>query len=361
MFVSVDGKAREVKEIFAGGTDGLAHKVKEVFGSVDGTANTIFTDSPYPHNAFNDFTWAEIKQLADEGRLLEYFNKYDVVDIKLKEPLVGYPGTDSEYYQDRLPMTVSQIGPNGMQLVARISTPLTWRVTPINIYLQKIMDSCQEGHWTTVPDDVWATFEGMYDACKAVTDRLPDDMAEVCNNHKALIQYEYGYDEEGKYKLMSKYDNKVKVRQVSTCDFEYDRVYNEEKDRMEYRLLKSFYDNHSKAAYFKFVPEDVRAKFYDGDRYQVNHFPRTFNLQSLRYRAPYPNYPAKFNWYVVFSEAVHGWKWDWENWNGINQLGMNGSPIIKMESGTVNFDTLSWFVPEVTIGTPPEIDQEIVE
>ena len=354
MFVSVDGKAREVKEIFAGGSDGLAHKVKEVFGSVDGIANTVYTDSPYPYNAFNEFTWAEIKQLADEGRLLDYFHQYDVVDIKLTEPLVGAEGTEYEYYQDRLPMTVSQICETGMQLVARISTPYTWRCTPTNIYLQKIMDSTEEGRWTTVPYDVWGTLEGLYDACKKVHDVLPEDMKEVLNVNKALIKYEYGYDEEGKYRLMSKYDNTLRVRQVTTCDFEYDRVYNEEKDRLEYRLLNGYYDNHSKAAYFKYVPEKLRAQFYDGNRYETNHWPKTFGFIGLRYRAPYPNYPERFNWYLVFSDPVHGWKWDWENWNGINQLEMKGSPQEVVQSGSKDLGAVSRFVPEVQIGTMTE-------
>ena len=178
MFVSVDGKAKEVKEIFAGGSDGLAHKVTEVFGSVNGIANTIYTDSPYEYNAFNQYTWQEIKEIADAGDLLDYFNQYDVVDIKLKEPIVGLKGSQYEFEMDHLPMTVSQITPTGMQLVARICTPFTWKLNPNELYVSRNTNSAS-GSWSTVPDEVYYTMEGLYDACKAINDVLPDDMKEV--------------------------------------------------------------------------------------------------------------------------------------------------------------------------------------
>lgn len=86
MFISVDGKAKEVKEIFAGGSDGKAHKIKELFGSVNGIAKLIYKEQKET-NAFDQFTWAEIKQLANEGKLLEHFNLYDRVTIKLTRPV----------------------------------------------------------------------------------------------------------------------------------------------------------------------------------------------------------------------------------------------------------------------------------
>ena len=82
MFISVDGKAKEVKEIFAGGADGKAHKVKELFGSVNGIAKLLYTSNKV-QNGFDQFSWAEIKQLANEGKLLEHFNMYDRVTVKL--------------------------------------------------------------------------------------------------------------------------------------------------------------------------------------------------------------------------------------------------------------------------------------
>ena len=103
MFVSVNGKAKEVKEIFAGGSDGLAHKVNEVFGSVNGVAKLVYTNAPHEHNAFDNYTWAEIKQLADEGKLLENFNRFDKVNIKLKQPLVETCNNET-FYQDTLTM-----------------------------------------------------------------------------------------------------------------------------------------------------------------------------------------------------------------------------------------------------------------
>ena len=351
MFVSVDGKAKEVKEIFAGGSDGLAHKVTEVFGSVNGIANTIYTDSPYEYNAFNQYTWQEIKEIADEGVLHEYFNKYDVVDIKLKEPLIGFPGTANEFQMDHLPMTISQISPTGMQLVSRLCVPYTWKLNPNELYITKNSNTAA-GQWYNIPNEIEFTMEGLYDGCKKIHDALPDDMKEVLTTYKALTKYEYGYDEEGKYRLMSKYDNNLTVRHATSHDFEWENIYNEEKGRWEQVMTKSFYDNKTKSAYMRYFPEGIRNTFiYDGERYTVSHRPRTASFRKLRYRSPYPNYPATYEYTLILTDPVHGWKWDWENWQGVNQLDLNGSPEFTANSGSADLGSLSLLIPQVQIGT----------
>ena len=139
MFISVDGKAKEVTEIFAGGQDGKAHKVTEAFGSVDGVAKRLYT-SEKETNAFNEFTWAEIKQLANEGKLLEHFNKYDRVTIKLTGTLkqsYHYPSTtdkdsggtsvwkDCILMQDKLILQITSLTETSMRLSSPYASVLS--------------------------------------------------------------------------------------------------------------------------------------------------------------------------------------------------------------------------------------------
>lgn len=140
MFISVDGKAKEVKEIFAGGADGKAHRVKELYGSVDGIAKKLYTIEEEV-NGFTLFSWEEIKQLADEGKLLEHFNLYDKVKIKLNKTLskeVTYwdkDGTNKRFTarQDHLILQITTLTENYMRLSSPYSS-IFCRMIPTGVY-----------------------------------------------------------------------------------------------------------------------------------------------------------------------------------------------------------------------------------
>lgn len=65
MFVSVNGKAKEVSEIYAGGKDGKAHKVTELFGSVNGIAKQLFNVKELTGLT----SWAEIQAAVQDGSI----------------------------------------------------------------------------------------------------------------------------------------------------------------------------------------------------------------------------------------------------------------------------------------------------
>lgn len=139
MFVSVDGKAKEVVEIYAGGTDNKAHKVTELFGSVNGIAKQLFSEIKTT-NAFDQFTWAEIKQLANDGLLLEHFNLYDRVTIKLTEPIVE----NHTYFTSKDESTSNKIDMKQDKLILQITslTATTMRLSsPYASIYSKNMES----------------------------------------------------------------------------------------------------------------------------------------------------------------------------------------------------------------------------
>ena len=206
MFVSVNGIAREVKEIFAGGSDGLAHKVNEVFGSVDGIAKLIYTNVKHAPNSFDNFTWAQIKILADNGELLDHFNRGDLVDVKFKTPLY-YADSYGEilWYQDSMTFQLTELSATGMKLVAYCAVPYRFMFTLRDT--QFLIDAeASSSYWDRdLEYALWGLSEGLYKGCKAVDQALPDDMRAVLKDWRPCHKYEYYYDEgrRGYYKCQA--------------------------------------------------------------------------------------------------------------------------------------------------------------
>ena len=331
MFVSIDGKAKEVTEIFAGGSDGLAHKINEVFGSVDGTAKLVYSSAPHEHNAFDDFTWAEIKQLADEGKLLEHFNRFDKVNIKLKQPLVGtyFQGT-TICYQDTLPMVVSEISATGMRLVSYITTPLRFTFRIDNETYRNYISSYRADRWIDVgTSQIWGMCSGLYNGCKAVDNALPDDMREVLHDFAPLYKYEYYTDEEGKQRLRQEYDD-CRVRQITSNGYSYHREFVEDRNRYEY-ILDTSYFARTESGYKKYIPDTLKSNYNE-----------CYGIKSLRYYKS--NYPY-FSYNLMWQDPDIGWKWDWEDYYKTNELNKINNPIYK-----INSTGASNIVPEIQIG-----------
>ena len=248
MFVSVDGKAKEVAEIFAGGTDGKAHKVTELFGSVNGIAKQLWTSTPPEPNGFDKFTWAEIKQLANEGKLLEHFNLYDRVMVKLKTPLTGeirmYMSGHGIYenvpqYQDEMLFQIIELTETKMRLMCPRVTALgnaNATITPLSYggaayepgvdITDPETDSgstwlndfkYNEGMARETVHLAWGLFAGAsapYPKLKAIQNALPDDLLDVLSvcakplslykRHHILVDKLYTEQED------------MKVRQITT-------------------------------------------------------------------------------------------------------------------------------------------------
>lgn len=242
MFVSVDGKAKEVAEIYAGGADGKAHKVTELFGSVDGTAKLLWSDAPPEPNSFDKYTWAEIKQFANEGKLLEHFNLYDRVTIKLKTVLEGelyvYLKGYGKYmwvpqYQDEMVFQIVELTETKMRLMCP-------RVNALGLANQNIQTALTNslGNIAYSMPDYWKLYashfdsdEGeardlvphswgmtmLYQRLKLIQNALPDDLLDVLSVcARPLIRYEHHFIT---HKLELEFDEDMKVRQVSSNVF----------------------------------------------------------------------------------------------------------------------------------------------
>lgn len=242
MFVSVDGKAKEVAEIFAGGADGKAHKITELFGSVDGIARQLWTDAPPEPNAFDQFSWAEIKQLANEGKLLEHFNLFDKVWITLKTPLEGemyvYLKGYGKYewipqYQDKMLFQIVELTETKMRLMCP-------RVNAIGLANQNIHTATTGGYgsYEIAMPSYWSLFASHFDAdegearlhspnawgmtslyyrLKDIQNSLPDDLVDVLSVcARPLIRYEHHFIT---HKLELEWDEDMKVRQISSNIF----------------------------------------------------------------------------------------------------------------------------------------------
>lgn len=328
MFVSVDGKAREVKEIFAGGSDGLAHKVNELFGSVDGVAKLVYSSAPTEQNAFDQFTWAEIKELANEGKLLEHFNKHDKVNVKLTQPLVG-KNTDGTpaFYQDTITFCISQLSATGMTLVSYTATPGRFVFGYSNqAYMNDIIAKTDYRTWTN--EDEWGMCSGLYNQIKTIDNALPTDLRDVLHNFAPLYIYEYYQDEEDKTRLRKEYDD-CRVRQVSTCNYKYHREFVEERDRNEY-ILDETCSSTKQSIYKKFIPVDKRSAY--NVCYGVVNAMYQKNVNAWRYT-------------LIFNNPDIGWNWDWENYENRNQLSLISNP----EYTTYKPET-SNIIPEIQIG-----------
>jgi hypothetical protein len=338
MFVSVDGKAKEVKEVFAGGTDGLAHKIDEIYGSVDGVAKLIYSGAEREPNAFDKLTWAEIKALADAGLLLEHFKKGDLVDIKFKEP-IERNSTYGHVIQDGITMQVVEVTEYGMRLVSYTALPLayTWSIDN-EVYKAEIKGETWDIYprvWE--PHYYWGMCESLYNCCKAIDNRLPDDMREVLHDYSPCNVWEYYVDDEGKTRFRKGFDD-CRVHQVTTCGYEYHREFVEERDRNEYILDFSHYPT-SEQKYKKYFPESLRKiSWYDTASCGV----------TWRYYQYANNGGGYWMYRFIWNDPEISWNWDWENYDNWNKLDSIQDPPY----GTT-FTVGSAFVPEVMIGTMP--------
>lgn len=238
MFVSVDGKSKEVAEIYAGGADGKAHKITELYGSVDGTAKLLWSDAPSEPNGFDSFTWAEIKQLANEGKLLDHFKIFDKVTIKLKEPL------ESEMYiylkgvgkymwipqrQDEMMFQIIELSETKMRLMSpRVNAVgiannniYTWRYSQMGYELAmpdywKLFAShfdADEGDARDLGSQAWG-MTGLYYRLKDIQNSLPDDLLDVLSiMSRPLIRYERHFIT---HKLELEFDDDMKIGQISS-------------------------------------------------------------------------------------------------------------------------------------------------
>lgn len=196
MFVSVDGKAKEVKEIFAGGQDGKAHRVTELFGSVDGIAKRLYTITKET-NAFDEFTWAEIKQLANEGKLLEHFNMYDRVTVKLTETLTNkctyhssIKGTTTYFYpkQDRLILQITALTETSMRLSSPCAS-IFWKNIQPGVWADDGLTPWEVSTTTSEPfegsSNITITTVDYGDSCFwKINDVLPEDLKEVAKKYE---------------------------------------------------------------------------------------------------------------------------------------------------------------------------------
>ena len=335
MFVSVDGKAKEVKEVFAGGADGLAHKVDEMFGSVDGTAKLVYTSAKEP-TPFDDFTWAEIKELADAGLLMNYFKRFDKVTFKLKTPLHGKDSwwTKKEWEQDTLTMVISEITPTGMRLVSHHAIPQGYGFSISNeLYKEYLMKNMND-RWVTVGDQ-WGMCEPLYEACKEVDDALPDDLRDVLTSFKPLAVYETYVDDEGKTRLRREYSD-CRVRQLSSNGYSYSHKFIEERNRWEY-VLDTSYFARTESGYKKYIPEEARHYM---DWINSSYYCSSFKYWNEMTNA-YPYWEYALNW----QDPDIGWIWDWEDYWGTNEHGK----ILNPKFYTTRPD-LCAVIPEIQIG-----------
>ena len=344
MFVSVDGKAREVKEIFAGGADGLAHKIGEVFGSVNGVAKLIFTCAPHEPNAFDNLSWEEIKLLADAGRLLEFFNKGDKVNIKFKTPIEGQYHMFNhwcDWLQDGITLQICELNEYGMKLVAYNATPLF-----TNFYMEDrtktatLMHDCEHfsGNWNRWLDyRFWGLLDA-YNACHELDIRLPDDMREVLKDFEPCIEWSHYLDHENKNRLRKVYDD-CRVRQLTQNYYAFHREFVEENDRYEYILDFTVYPR-SESVFKKYSPEEIR-KYWA--------YSQVRNVLGFRYEKDSTYSADDVKYKMLWQDADSSWEWDWENYGNCNQHDMINNAVFTTYTAIGGL-----FVPEMIIGAIPE-------
>lgn len=235
MFISVNGKAKKVLEIFAGGTDNKAHSVKELFGSVNGIAKLLYSGVPAATNGFDMFTWGEIKQLANEGRLLDYFNLYDKVTVKLKTPLEK---TLDIYTTDigstiKVPQKQTEMQFQIVELTdtkMRLMTPRANILGTQDFSIRVSTGAVLPDKWMTYAanyagntnqaraniKDIWGLC-GVYNSLKLIQNSLPDDLVNVLSVcARPIIKWE----KDGvTNNIIKEYDEDLRVRQLTTNEF----------------------------------------------------------------------------------------------------------------------------------------------
>lgn len=301
MFVSVDGKSQEVTEIFAGGQDGKAHRITEMFGSVNGIAKQIYTVEKST-NAFDKFTWEEIKQLANEGKLLEHFKLYDKVVVKLKQPLTktlsfymtGYgKRVEVPQAQNEMLLEIIELTETKMRLVSP-------RVCALGTANSAIVDDTnglsQDNKWyyfaqrfeegstsvTNIISDAWGMTE-MYDSLKTIENALPDDLRDVLSVcTRPLISYK-PHAITGA--IQEKYDEDMRVRQLTTNVMK--KTIDMTNDDVFYPVINESYFPTTVADYMYYIRLPEEYDTYEQRKYLVANNFRGFKLMNLGFKKTY--------------------------------------------------------------------------
>ena len=316
MFVSVNGKAKKVVEIFAGGTDNKAHSIKELFGSVNGIAKLLYSGIPSATTGFDLFTWAEIKQLANEGKLLEHFNLYDKVTVKLKTPL-----------ETKLSLYAPAMGTKSIsqkqtemqfQIVELTETKMRLMTPRANILgAQDCSIQCNYSSTTAMADrwiqyakdytndaqqardniaDIWGLC-GVYNSMKLIQNSLPDDLVNVLSVcARPIISWQA--DSFGTSRIIT-YDEDLKVRQLTSSVMS--------------RGVKA---DQETGLYYPLIHE--------------SYFPTTVSdyLYYISLPEEYDTYESRQ--YIAQSGGFDGWKFlDFQEWNNVYLVSYCYAPEIS--------------------------------
>lgn len=299
MFISVNGKAKKVTDIFAGGKDGKAHKITELFGSVNGVAKQLYTIEKKT-NAFDQFTWDEIKQLADNGQLLEHFSLGDRVTVKLKEPLRN----DMKMYmsgfgiyitvpqvQNEIMFQITYLSETKMELTCPRVTALGTADSDIPTYFGNYNSEDKEFHYAydfyynrnsarSLVYYAWG-FSPMYDALKTIDNSLPDELRNVLSvpSSKPLISY-------GNHpitgNIVEVYDEELRVRQagkneiVRSLDMTNDTIY--------YPIIENSWFSSSVGEWLYNINIPAEYDSYKVRRYLVANMFKGYNMLDHRYK-----------------------------------------------------------------------------
>ena len=299
MFISVDGKSKEVADIFAGGTDGKAHRVTELFGSVDGIAKLVYSNEEREQNAFNQFTWAEIKQLANEGKLLEHFKQFDKVNIKLKEPLrkdltmymTGYGLYRTvEQVQTEIEFQIAEVTETKMRLMCPRVTALG--APSISIYTNpNAAGVTPESRWVYYASDFknkqnsarshvqWAWgMTPMYDALKEVQNALPDDLVNVLSVcERPMTKYTRHSITNA---TIIEFDEDMRVRQLS--DNILEKSIDTSNDEIFYPIIKKSYFSTDVTDYMRYIRMPDEYDTYEQRMYTARNFFSSYDIMDFK-------------------------------------------------------------------------------
>ena len=346
MFVCINGKSKEVTEIFAGGKDGLAHRIKEIFGSVNGVAKLVYSEKR-DNNAFDEFTWAEIKQLATDGLLLEHFNIGDTVTIKLKTSLtktISYSNdADIILAQKELPLKIVELTETKMRLMSPIATILNgqfnlWKET-ITTYggdpnkwtsFNKYVNNSEQ----TLIKNAWGMNSG-YNCLKMIDNALPDDFREALSICARPIISFTGYSTGQR---VIEYDEDLRVRQIS--DDLWKAKVNTEDVPYTVDLLETYYPRNF-SAHLKYynVPEERKS--------QIESWIKQYGIGFV---VPFSQYVyTSSNWYMYYTTSPSkAYSWDRTDYN-TNKSYLN-SVMTKDILTSYRCNLPGGIVPEMIIG-----------
>lgn len=302
MFISVDGKSKKVTDIFAGGTDGKAHRITELFGSVDGVAKQLYTVEKTATNAFDQFTWAEIKQLANEGKLLEHFRLYDRVTVKLKQSLeseLNFYMTGYGIYE-KVPQVQSEMVLQIIELTETKMRLMSPRVTALG----GANSSLTINPSSLTPDDKWYYYASdfynntsnarnyvsyawgltpMYDALKTIQNALPDDLVEVLSVcTRPMISYTHHAISEA---TITKFDDDMRVRQIS--DNVLSKSIDMSQDDIFYPIIHLSYYPTSVGDYLYYIRVPDKYDTYTQRKYLVKNYFRGVSFMDHKKKGDY--------------------------------------------------------------------------